>query len=75
MDNIYPNPVDDVVQISGNSGVESELLLTNLHGQVLVSTRFENSAQINVGDLPGGVYFIKITSKNESHVEKIIIAH
>jgi len=64
-----------VVQVSGNSDVESALFLTNLQGQVLSSTKFENSAQINVGDLPDGVYFIKITSQNESQVEKVIIAH
>jgi len=71
---IYPNPVTSVLTIQSNgailSGAEGQITITNLVGQTIFAHDYNNKqAQIDVADLPVGVYFLKV---NGSEVRKFV---
>jgi hypothetical protein len=67
---IFPNPVSDVIRISGiDTGQTTQIY--NLDGQLVRSEPFDQ--KIDVSHLSAGVYLLKITTKNfESHEFKFV---
>jgi len=66
---IYPNPTNGMVNIEGANVAQVQVY--NLLGQKLRT--FSNTNRINVGDLPKGVYLLRITDKEgKMYMEKII---
>jgi hypothetical protein len=57
---IFPNPVKDKVKINGLSG-KSELLFYNLNGE-LTKQQSINNEEVNLSDLPSGIYLLTILS-------------
>ncbi|MBI5646112.1 MAG: T9SS type A sorting domain-containing protein [Ignavibacteriae bacterium] len=51
---LYPNPVHDVLHISGAGS--ATLVLRNLLGQEVLRSTVENNASIRLPRLPGGIY-------------------
>ncbi len=65
---IYPNPCDGILTISGAQ--PGEYRITNLLGQNLTTSRIDTeNQQINVAALPTGVYFINIDGKTTKFVK------
>lgn len=62
---VYPNPVDDVVNVSANEPI-SEITLFNMLGQlVLHQTVFDaRQAQLPTLDLPTGKYILKVATRS-----------
>ncbi|WP_196888040.1 T9SS type A sorting domain-containing protein [Aureivirga sp. CE67] len=72
---IFPNPVSDVLKIEGKYGLNN-LKIFNILGENIKNISFENNlsqAEVNVSNIPSGIYFIKIDSKKGSLSKKIII--
>ncbi|MFK8102594.1 MAG: FG-GAP-like repeat-containing protein [Saprospiraceae bacterium] len=70
---VYPNPVsisDPVINVKFFSSVEETgFMITDINGEVLRQINFGvekewNTVRIEVGDLPVGVYFLKVIGKN-----------
>ncbi len=63
---LYPNPASDQLFIAGLKGLPNEPMqveIMNSNGQIVCSLELENKNNgIPVGDLPAGVYFIKVNS-------------
>ncbi len=79
---IYPNPVSDHLNIlfSTNSNGLINLCIYNSHGELVRShnSKDENTkspTSLPVSDLPNGIYFLKINTKEQSQTKKIIITH
>ena len=67
--NVYPNPTNGIVKIEGVK--VSQVQVYNILGQP-VST-FTNAKEINMKDLPKGIYLLRITDKEgNSYLEKIV---
>jgi Secretion system C-terminal sorting domain/Concanavalin A-like lectin/glucanases superfamily len=67
---LYPNPVNDVLNIETALELQS-VEIYNIQGQKVVTS---NQKQINVSDLSAGMYMIRIQdSENNSATKKIII--
>jgi Concanavalin A-like lectin/glucanases superfamily/Secretion system C-terminal sorting domain len=67
---LYPNPVNDVLNIETTLEVKS-VEIYNIQGQKVLSS---NQKQINVSDLSAGMYMIRIQdSENNSATKKIVI--
>jgi len=62
---IYPNPADDVLNISGKEMI-SEIALYNLLGQQVLHQNGLNAkeTQLSTSGLPSGKYVLKITSES-----------
>ncbi|MCG8311277.1 MAG: alpha-amylase family glycosyl hydrolase [Cytophagales bacterium] len=59
---IFPNPVEDVLQVNGIPAGSYELKIVDIHGRVLRQRqiRIDNIFQLDIGRLPGGIYHLTI---------------
>ena len=65
---VYPNPVTEKLFIDGLSGVKLKVM--DLVGKIIIEEN--NTNEINVRTLKGGIYFLQIASGNEQSVIKFI---
>ena len=74
---IYPNPSDDKLTISIQSGIEvKDLYFIDLSGKLIKPksiSRNQDSLDINVSNLNEGIYILELISKKEIDKIKIII--
>jgi hypothetical protein len=69
--NIYPNPTSN--QITIESTVQGLLSILNLSDQQLITRQItEPKTQIDISNLPSGVYFVQLTNGKTVQVGKII---
>ncbi|GAA5099837.1 hypothetical protein GCM10023210_37690 [Chryseobacterium ginsengisoli] len=67
---IFPNPVAEVIRISGINNGQS-IQIYNMAGQLVKSENFDQ--KINVSELSAGVYLLKINTKNfQTHEFKFV---
>jgi hypothetical protein len=78
---VYPNPVTDELNIKFRfpqflSDSNAELQLYDLNGRLIVSQTCEldtkEEQQLNLSDLPSGIYILKLISNDVTLTEKII---
>jgi Secretion system C-terminal sorting domain len=74
---IFPNPASDVVNIQFESPVDGEVVLTIYDSQgklvkrdMIESTMVEK--QINLQDIPAGIYYLKLTKGKLVNVYKVV---
>jgi len=75
--NIYPNPFSSNTTIEINKNFKNgSFVLFNSFGQKVkqVENISESSININRGNLPSGMYFIRLTIDNKTITEKLIIS-
>lgn len=67
---IYPNPVDDIVMIEthGRASLQN-VIIYDVNGRNVLST---SESQIDISNLPSGVYLMKIESSDGIFYKKII---
>ena len=72
---IYPNPTMDKITIELPAAVRYFICITDLLGQqVLNDTEFTGTkTEIDVSELPKGVYFIELATDKSKEVRKIIV--
>lgn len=74
---VHPNPAKDVVTISWNNTTigNATIVLVDMSGRVLLQTNTttNNDANINIGSVPSGMYFLKITNGTTQQTEKLMI--
>ncbi len=68
---IYPNPASDYVIVELPDNTLKTLELISLTGAVVKTQQAYSKAEINVGNLPSGLYFIQITSGDITIAKKI----
>lgn len=72
---VYPNPFKDQLKLNLNQNFsELTISLIDITGKTLLNRNYENktSIEFNNLDLPSGIYFIKITSKNLEKTVKVV---
>jgi hypothetical protein len=71
---LYPNPATDKITIETYAiPTQSQLSIMNLNGQELITrTITEPKTQINISNLPNGVYFVRVTNDRTVEVGKIV---
>ena len=71
--NIYPNPVSNgTLYITSNSSEAKSVALYDVLGKQVLNTKTSNNT-VNVSNLTGGVYFVKITEDGKTDTRKLII--
>lgn len=58
----YPNPFSDKIEIQVISSDESNVMLINQFGQVVLSSTFFKQTSLNTENLPSGLYFIRLNN-------------
>ena len=74
---VYPNPASDVVNIQFEAPVEGEMVLTMIdgNGRVVKADMVESAMvekQINLQDLPAGIYYLRLTKGKHVNVYKVV---
>ncbi|HLA56337.1 MAG TPA: fibronectin type III domain-containing protein [Flavobacterium sp.] len=69
---IYPNPTSGTVNITARQAFEKIEIINRLGQQVKVFLTHSDQAQIDIHDLAGGIYFVKIYMDNEYNTYKIV---
>lgn len=68
--NIYPNPAKDILNIQANG--TNVFTLINQSGKTILSKNITNKGEINIVNLPAGLYFLK--NNTTGFVEKVFIS-
>ena len=71
---VFPNPAKDKLNLKWNGANDISVVIYNLIGQELSSIFItKQNATIDIANLPGGLYFLKITDENKIGIKKIIV--
>ena len=70
---VFPNPATDKIKIESpvsldNSAVE----IYSISGKLVIKTSLNSKSEINISNLPNGIYIIKINSKTVNFAKRII---
>jgi len=76
---VYPNPAKDLlmVQLDDPTPEKIEIVLTNAVGQIIFSTFLPAqslSKELNLSNVPSGIYVLELTGKNKIATRKLIIS-
>ena len=70
---IYPNPVDYELQIDKGENKKLNIEITDYSGRVVYSKQaISKITKVNMSELSSGVYFVKMSNDNGSHIEKVV---
>ena len=72
---VYPNPVQDIlfIELSGESE-KTEIEIYSIGGQKLMKSSFNsNTYQLNVSELPQGMYLMKLTCGGKMTVKNVVV--
>ena len=67
---IYPNPVEDLVYVEGNSSILTASIM-NLNGQILIRENVKD--KINISQLKDGVYILELCNEKDKSIHKLIV--
>lgn len=71
---LYPNPAANILFVSFESEFSGKLVLIDMQGKILKEeTLFSGLQQVDVSNIPTGLYILKIQSEKEVYTEKITI--
>ena len=70
--NIYPNPVNNTLNINGGNA-EYSYEMYNGMGQRVANGTARGTEQINVSSMAKGVYFLRLTTGTQVRVEKVVV--
>lgn len=60
---LYPNPAGDIIRIEGIEGLH-DISIINQMGQVAKTITIHDDEEIHIGNLPAGLYLIRIDSQH-----------
>ncbi len=70
--NIYPNPSNEILNISADKNIENVVIYNSI-GQVVLSTQLSaNVAKINIAELANGLYTVKTVINGVDTFSKIV---
>lgn len=71
--NMYPNPVSNgTLYITSNSSEAKSVAVYDVLGKQVLDSKTSNNA-VNVSNLTGGIYFVKITEDGKTDTKKLIV--
>ena len=68
---VYPNPANNVINISGNFDNDATVTIFDQSGRV-VKTITNNISQIDIADVDTGIYLLSIESNGETFTKQIV---
>lgn len=70
---VYPNPTTSLVNIVKNDDLEIRILVIDNLGRVLISKESSDSiTQIDLSEIPSGIYYLSINNGKQKTTQKII---
>ena len=69
---IFPNPVQDRLQVQLTTDAKATFLLFNSQGQILQSGTFQGQTQLEMAAYPSGLYWLEVQNAEGKAVRKIV---
>nr|WP_262894669.1 T9SS type A sorting domain-containing protein [Kaistella gelatinilytica] len=70
---LYPNPVENNLFVEVTSAAKTDITITDVSGKIIIQKSIINGVNsIDTSSLPAEVYFIKISSGENSITKKFI---
>ncbi len=69
---ISPNPVQNLLNISLESNIQTEFRLIDITGRTISTSIFQNETQINTSELAKGIYFIELKNEEGRLTQKVV---
>lgn len=70
---VYPNPASDVLNVVSQKSIIESVSLTDVSGRLLISSQLKSqNGQLNIGQLPTGVYILNIKMDGKTVSKKIV---
>ena len=69
---IYPNPVNNTLNINGGDAKYSYVMYNGM-GQQVANGTAQGAQQISVSGMAKGIYFIRLTAGSKTSVEKVVV--
>lgn len=67
---VFPNPASDKIQVFANQEGNHELVITDITGRVVTSTKFDDNIILNTDTYGKGIYFATVTNLSKK-AEKV----
>ena len=68
---IYPNPTNGIITIESEETLNTDILIYNSIGKLVKTTKAQNN-NINISDLPMGMYMVSMTNNENRLVKQIV---
>ena len=69
---VFPNPTKGMFTVRTNEKGKANVFVANTVGQLVLSTSSENGiSTLDLTTQPTGIYYVKVTSGNESSVKRL----
>lgn len=70
---VYPNPVEELVSVKGLAE-NATLTLVDAQGKTVAAKSVEpGTASLSLSEITSGVYFLHVTSNNQTTVERVVV--
>lgn len=71
---IYPNPANDVINISAGDLIINSIKITDINGRIIntIDVALSSTVEINVSDLTSGIYFLTVYTDQGVGTSKIV---
>ena len=70
---IYPNPSEGQITITNESGTVNTVILTDMLGNIILSTNVSTSTTIDLSSVAGGMYIVKVSNGTATYSETVVI--
>ncbi len=68
----YPNPTSDILNINFESNQTAQMRIVDISGKLFIQSELNQTNQIDLTNLPQGVYFININVDGKEYQNKMI---
>jgi subtilisin-like proprotein convertase family protein len=71
---LYPNPAKDLISISLHDNfADADVQIFDAQGKLVIKLKMGTNSQIDIHELPEGVYYCRIATTNSVHSEKFVV--
>lgn len=68
----YPNPAENYLNFQGNIALDELFIYDTLGNQLKHMKQVISGQQINISEIPSGIYFIKVVTGSKSYLQKLL---
>ena len=73
---LFPNPAGEETRIElTDTEIHAQVDLLDLTGKLILRSSFIGSTHLNTSNLTQGVYFVKVSSGPEMHINRLLVVH
>ena len=70
--NLFPNPVNDQLNIHYSNENSIQLTITDLHGKIISTSEIKNGDSVSLKEFEQGIYLFQFQTQNSTIVERVV---